>query len=354
MISLLPRRSPRASSTTPSPPIDVSPVDLPVNAPAPLSRRNRLRDLAAIARPDHWFKNVFVLPGTVVAWTMDPSAGAERLPLLLVGLAAVCLVASSNYVINEILDAPSDRYHPTKQYRPLAAGRVDRAAAYSTWLVLLVLGLGLGLVVSRQFSLTLVALSVMGCLYNIPPFRTKDVPYLDVLSEAVNNPIRLLAGWYIVSYAIPPASLLLSYWMIGCYFMAIKRFAELRAITDPARAERYRRSFVYYTPDRLLVSITFYASAAMLFFGAFSMRYDFDLILSFPLIALVMAVYLRLGLKANSAAQQPEKLYREPLLMVSIIACAILMIALLAVNIPGLDTIFAPTVPPSRFWRLHP
>ena len=36
---------------------------------------------------------------------------------------------------------------------------------------------------------------VMGCIYNIPPVRSKDLPYLDVLSEAVNNPLRMLAGW---------------------------------------------------------------------------------------------------------------------------------------------------------------
>jgi len=309
----------------------------------------------AIARPDHWFKNVFVLPGALVAWTIDPTVSGEHLlRRFLVGLAAVCLVASSNYVLNEILDAPSDRHHPTKRHRPLAAGRVDPATAYSLWPVLMVVGVGLGFIgVSRQFGLTLVALWVMGCVYNTRPLRTKDVAYLDVLSEAVNNPIRMLAGWYIVSETLPPASLLLSYWMVGCYFMAIKRFAECREIGDARQAASYRRSFAHYTPDRLLVSIVFYASAAMLFFGAFIMRYRFELIVSFPFIALVMAIYLRLGFKVNSAAQHPEKLYREPLLMASILVCTILMIALLVIDIPSLQALFAPTVPPSPFWRLQ-
>ena len=102
---------------------------------------------------------------------------------------------------------------------------------------------------------------------------TPDGAHEDVLSEAVNNPIRMLTGWYIVGPdAIAPASLLLSYWMVGCYFMALKRFAELRSIGQGESAAAYRRSFRYYTPERLLVSVTFYASAAMLFFGAFIMR----------------------------------------------------------------------------------
>ena len=50
-----------------------------------------------------------------------------------------------------------------------------------------------------RFTLALLALWVMGCVYNIPPVRSKDLPYVDVLSEAINNPIRMLAGWFIVS-----------------------------------------------------------------------------------------------------------------------------------------------------------
>ena len=44
-------------------------------------------------------------------------------------------------------------------------------------------------------ALTAAALWIMGCLYNFSPVRTKDVPYLDVLTESINNPLRLLLGW---------------------------------------------------------------------------------------------------------------------------------------------------------------
>ena len=126
----------------------------------------------------------------------------------------------------------------------------------------------------------------MGCAYNIKPVRMKDLPYFDVLSESVNNPLRMLAGWYMTGILVfAPTSLLVSYWMVGCYFMAIKRYSEFRDIGDPVRATAYRKSFGYYTLDRLLVSIVFYASAAMLFLGAFIMRYRLELILSFPLVA---------------------------------------------------------------------
>src|SRR5580693_1503749 len=210
----------------------------------------------------------------------------------------------------------------------------------------MVVGVWLGSQVSLYFAITVFVLWVMGCIYNISPVRSKDLPYLDVLSEAVNNPLRLLAGWFIVGTAsVAPASLLLSYWMIGCYFMAMKRYADYRDIADQKRAAAYRRSFGFYTEERLLVSIMFYGSSAMLFLGAFIMRYRLELILSFPLIALVMAMYLLLALKPNSAVQRPEGLYREPALMGAVVLCSVVIAILMVVDIPVLTRIFAPTAP---------
>jgi 4-hydroxybenzoate polyprenyltransferase len=308
---------------------------------------SRIRGHVEIARVDHWFKNVFILPGCIAAWAMDPQHVASNLPKRFVlGLASICLVASSNYVINEVLDAPSDRAHPTKFTRPVPSGRVSLPVAYAQWLIIMLIGVGLATMVSTHFAVTAFALWVMGCIYNIRPVRSKDLPVVDVLSEAINNPLRMLAGWFIVGTAtVAPGSLLLSYWMIGCYFMAMKRYAEFREIADPLRASAYRKSFRFYTEDRLLVSIMFYGSAAMLFLGAFVMRYRLELILSFPLIAVVMAVYLLLGLKPHSAVQRPERLYKEPLLMVSVVLCSIAIVTLLLVDIPCLPNLVAPTAP---------
>jgi len=291
-----------------------------------------------------------VIPGILVAMGIDPVHMAPDLPLrIVIGLASICLVASSYYVINEVMDAPFDRWHPIKCKRPVPSGRVNLPLAYVQWIVLMLVGVGLGLLVSLHFAATMMVLWLMSCIYNLPPLRVKDVPYLDVLAESVNNPLRLLAGWFIVGTAyLPPASLLLSYWMAGAYFMTIKRYAEYREIADPARATAYRKSFASFTEERLLVAIMFYASAAMLFLGAFAMRYRLELTLAFPLIALVMAIYLSLAFRDNSPVQRPEHLYREPMLMLSIAACAIIMGILMVVNIPFLPQLITPTAPTVR------
>src|SRR5439155_6428354 len=93
------------------------------------------------------------------------------------------------------------------------------------------IGLSMAAALNRPFLWSSALLLLMGCVYNIPPVRSKDWPYLDVLTESVNNPIRLLLGWFAVAPAdVPPVSLLVAYWMIGAFFMASKRFAEYRSI----------------------------------------------------------------------------------------------------------------------------
>jgi 4-hydroxybenzoate polyprenyltransferase len=312
-----------------------------------IKARPSLRAHVQIARIDHWVKNVFVLPGIVVALSLDPSHASWPLVLRIVlGVFAVCLVSSSNYVINEVLDAPFDLEHPTKCHRPVPSGQVSVPWAYVEWLLLMAGGIAIALQISAPFTITLLALWIMGCVYNVPPARTKDVPYVDVLSESINNPLRMLAGWYLTgSLIVPPVSLLISYWMVGCYFMAIKRFAEYREINDAARSRAYRRSFGYYNEQRLLVSIMFYAAHAMLFFGAFIMRYRLELILAFPLVALVMAIYLSLAYKPDSAVQRPEGLYAEAGLVGAVTVCAIVMVVLLFVDVEALHQIFAPSIP---------
>ncbi len=299
-----------------------------------------------IARFDHWFKNIFMLPGVVLA--VYDSPGIVGWPLLwrvALALLAFGLVASSNYVINEVIDAPYDARHPVKKFRPVPSGQVKIGLAYGEWLLLAAAGLGLSALLGTAMLVVSASLWVMGCIYNIPPMRSKDKPYLDVLSEAVNNPLRLLAGWYAAGMTkLPPVSLIVAYWMVGAFFMAVKRFAEYRKIADPQRASQYRGSFGHYNEERLLVSVAYYAVAFGLFFGVFIMRYRLELLLSFPFIAGFIGWYIHLGFLADSPAQYPERLYRQRGFVLFATLCVGVMLLFLFVDVPVLHRIFVPTM----------
>ncbi|HTU99246.1 MAG TPA: UbiA prenyltransferase family protein [Luteitalea sp.] len=298
-----------------------------------------LRAYVAIARPDHWFKNAFMVLGVLLAVSYQPDAllGAAAAARLLLAVVATCLVASSNYVLNEILDAPHDRHHPLKRQRPIPSGLVSIPIAYVEWIALAVVAGALAWRVNWPFFLSAVWLWVMGVLYNVPPVRTKEWPYLDVLSESVNNPIRLWLGWFaLVDSHLPPISLAIAYWMAGAFLMAVKRYAEYRHIGNPAVAMAYRRSFRHYTEERLLISILFYAVVGAVFGGIFIVRYHVELVFCAPLIAGLFAHYLKLGMLADSPAQRPERLYRHAGFMAYLTICLVTFAVLLFTRMPGL------------------
>jgi decaprenyl-phosphate phosphoribosyltransferase len=314
-----------------------------------------VRPYVQIARIDHWFKNAFMLLGVILAFFYDPELVAwESVPRLLLAVFATCIVASSNYVLNEVLDGPTDRLHPEKKNRPVPSGKVRLPIAYAEWLALGALGLGMAFSINVWFGGSAALLWIFGVAYNVPPVRTKEWPYLDVISESANNAIRLLLGWFALTTELfPPASLTLSYWMLGAFFMAMKRFAEYRHIGDRSVAAAYRKSFKYYTEESLLISILFYATSCALFGGIFIVRYHIELIVFVPFAAGVFAHYLRLGLAPNSPVQHPEKLYQERGFLAYMILSAAVFILLMFTSIPALNELF--NVEPSQtspLWTL--
>ena len=316
----------------------------------------RISPYVSIARPGYWVKNAFMALGVLLAFFYHPeSIRSQTILPILWAVATTCLIASSNYVLNEILDAPTDRQHPVKRLRPVALGIVRLSLAYAEWVLLGAIGLFMASLLNWPFFFSSLSLLIMGVLYNVPPIRTKELPYLDVLSEALNNPIRLLLGWYAVSQTeIPPISLLISYWMIGAFFMAAKRFAEYRFMGNSATAAAYRSSFKYYSERSLILSMFFYTTCFAVFLGIFIVRYHIELIFFVPLVAGFVSYYLGIAFKEESAAQSPEQLYREKGLMAYLALCLLAFVVLMLIEIPALYTLF--NVPPSQvpaLWKIE-
>lgn len=296
-----------------------------------------LRPYVAMARIDHWFKNLLVLTGTAFAAYATAIPVSEFALRFLVGMLSVCFAASANYVINEWLDMESDRFHPLKKGRPSVLGQVSAVGAYVEYAGLMVLALSLAWWVGNAFFAAVVVFLLMAVVYNVPPLRTKDVVYLDVLSESLNNPIRLVLGWFIVTpLPLPPSTLVFGYWMAGAFIMAVKRYAEYRFLDSPEVAGLYRKSFSSYSEQGLLISAMFYACCGSFFLGVFLVKYRIELLLTLPFIALIFAWYLHLGMKPDSPAQRPEYLYREKGFVAYLIFVTIILVSAFVVDVPAL------------------
>src|SRR5439155_16640500 len=104
-----------------------------------------------VARLDHWFKNLFMLPGFLLAWLFTNITVAQSIGPALTALLSTCLIASANYVINEWLDAEYDRHHPVKSSRPAVTGKIQAHYVFVEYVLLIAGGLFLASRLHREF-----------------------------------------------------------------------------------------------------------------------------------------------------------------------------------------------------------
>lgn len=300
-------------------------------------------DYLRIARLNHMTKHVFILPGIALVILLRgvPEEMGDILFNLAVGFVSAVLVASANYVINEYLDREFDRFHPEKSQRAAVQREMSGLTIFVEWATLLLLGLALAAQVNESFLVAATLLAISGVSYNVQPLRTKDRVYLDVLSEALNNPIRLLMGWAMIDAgSLPPVSLIMAFWFGGAFLMNSKRLAEYRDIVasdGTTTLGRYRRSFQFYDENRLSVANLVYALLCSFFIAIFLIKYRIEYVIVFPCIVALFSVYYALALTPNSMARKPEKLYRSTAVIVTAALTVALFTVATLVDIPGLE-----------------
>lgn len=310
-------------------------------AAVPAPSGARLSDYLRLARFDHVTKHVFVLPGMALAAVLRGVQNENVWLHVALGFVCVVCVASANYAINEWLDRDFDRHHPTKSARVCVQKPLKPALVYGLWLLLAAAGLSAAFASSFEMGVIACVFAAQGIVYNVPPIRSKDRAVLDVLSEAVNNPLRLMIGWAMVDAStIPPSSILIAYWMGGAFLMAAKRLSEYREIAashGKALLVRYRKSFATYTEMRLLASCFAYALISIALFAVFMIKYRVEYVLLLPFLCLLFCVYLALSMRPASVAQAPEKLFKDKRLMATSLLFVVAVVSCTVVDLPWLS-----------------
>jgi 4-hydroxybenzoate polyprenyltransferase len=303
--------------------------------------QGNLAGYIAIARLDHSAKHVFIVPGMILAYLLRGIHTNALISSITFGLIAAICIASANYVINEWFDREFDKFHPTKSERTAVKTQLSGTIIFLEWAGLVTVGLACAFAASKLTLLVACVFALQGIVYNVPSIRTKDKAFLDVISESINNPLRLMIGWAMIDpTTLPPSSIILTYWAGGAFLMAAKRLSEFREITASHGRdllERYRASFAGYSEISLTVSCFVYALVTSFFLAIFLIKYRVEYLLTMPVLIALFGHYLALSMGPASTAQRPERLFKERTLIALVGLLAATFLFATYVSIPALE-----------------
>ncbi len=263
-----------------------------------------LRALIKSMRLRQWTKNAFVLAAVV----FDRQLG--HLPAVLRSLAGFflfCLLSSSVYLINDVLDAPADRQHPEKRNRPIASGKLPIPVAIAAAIIMIVITIPAAFFLSPGFGWITLAYFLINLAYST---RLKHIPLLDVMIIAAGFVLRVAGGVTLVVVERFSPWLYVVTTLGALYIGFGKRRSELALLEKEANS--HRRVFDGYTLPLLdqlilIVSSTTIIAYSLYTFSAPNLPTNHSMMLTIPFVLYGVFRYLYL-IQVKQAGGAPEEL----------------------------------------------
>ena len=220
----------------------------------------RVRGMIREMRPHQWVKNLFVLAPVVFAKELT---SPKLITKALGAFGIFCLLAGAVYTLNDLVDAPADRVHPVKRFRPIASGRVPVPVAKAMIVVLVIIALGGALLGPLPFFFVALAYFVQNVAYS---FALKKIPYLDVGFIALGFVLRVLAGGFATQ--TPVSGYLIACTALLSLFLG---FGKRRHELSSANATKQRAALEAYSPRTLTVALAITGCATVANYLAYTL-----------------------------------------------------------------------------------
>lgn len=165
-----------------------------------------MNTVTGLLRIPQWIKNSFLFIPLFFAGELFDT---DKLIQVVIAFASFSLVASAIYILNDIRDVESDRRHPEKKFRPIAAGKVRVSVAWIVMLLCGVTGFSIAFWLNQEFAWILTAYFLMNLAYS---FGLKRVAILDLMIVATGFVFRVIAGGL-------AAEVFISHWLISMIFL---------------------------------------------------------------------------------------------------------------------------------------
>lgn len=216
------------------------------------------------ARPKQWLKNLSLLTGLVfTGWLFKP----DKLITVILSIGIFCILTSSVYIFNDILDYNRDRQHPLKKNRPIASGKLPMPIALFSAILLTTISLYLAYKVSFFFFVLSLLYAVLHFAYSV---WLKIYSIIDVLVIATGFVIRVYAGAVAINAHI-------NVWLLLCVisfslFLAIGKRRSEKTLLKGLSNKNHREVLSHY-PDQLLdIYTSMFANTTWLTYALFAFQ----------------------------------------------------------------------------------
>jgi decaprenyl-phosphate phosphoribosyltransferase len=231
---------------------------------------NLIAGIVKGVRPRQWVKNVLVFAAPVAAIGSDVKVDYHDMAIdVSIAFVVFCMAASAVYLVNDVRDVEADRQHPTKRFRPIAAGVVPEWLAYTLAVVLGVASIAISWIfVNSDLAIVMAVYIGIQLAYC---FGLKHQAVLDIFIVSSAYLIRAIAGGAATNIRLSQWFLLVM--AFGSLFMvAGKRYAELQL--SERTGAKIRKSLESYTGTYLRFVWTLSATAVVLCYGLFAFQRD--------------------------------------------------------------------------------
>lgn len=212
------------------------------------------------ARPIHWTKNLSIFAALIFSGLLFTETYFSK---VLFAFIAFSFATSATYIFNDILDKENDRFHPIKNKRPIAAGKVSPTIAGFVSLILSLIALYVASLLNTLFFLSLLAYLLLQAAYSL---GLKNIPTIDILVIATGFIIRVYSGAFVIDAH-------LSVWFLLCvisvalFLAAGKRRSEFGVVENIGQT---RKSLTKYDRELLNSYVTMFGNAAWMSWALFT------------------------------------------------------------------------------------
>lgn len=228
--------------------------------------------LLKTARPRQWLKNVAMFAPLVFSGLLFTSG---YFPKVLEAFILFCGLTSSVYIVNDIVDAPSDRKHPFKKKRPVAAGELPVPMAIFAVITLLFIVLALAWSASFYFFVICILYLLLSLAYS---GYLKHIPIIDLLTIATGFVLRVYAGAIVVNLHMN-VWFLLAVISLALFLAVGKRQGERTLLTGlVGDLKGQRATLSHYTTRLLDVYTALFAGATLFTYSLFAFQHQFEFV----------------------------------------------------------------------------